>query len=126
MPRQIPPDDGCLMEVAHLHGIAGSEGCFDAGPSITDDGLDRPTRLFKVIDPAQIIVDRLPTDREPIDVPVEVSGPEKHDAHANPKKEPIDNEDDRAWGKIGSLRRVRSELLSNPGNTFPGILTELS
>lgn len=125
MTRQIAAHDGDLMEVTHLDWVARRQGYLDARSAITDHGLDGPTGLFKVVNPAKIIGNRLPADGEPVDIPVEIGGAEEHDPMADTKKEPIDNQDDWARNECCWLGSIRRKLFSDPGNTFARCLTQL-
>ena len=89
--RQIAPHNGHLMEVAHLDRIAWRQSGFDASSAIANNRLNNPACVFKMIDSPKIIRNRLPTNWEPVEIPVQVRCPEEHDAATDTKKEPIDN-----------------------------------
>ena len=118
MTGKIAPNDGRLMEVAHLDGIAWRQGGFDASSAVANDRLNNPARAFKVIDSPKIVSNRFPTNREPVKIPVEIGRSEEHNATPYTKKEPIDNQDDRLRSESGGLESIRRQLFPDPGNAF--------
>jgi hypothetical protein len=56
---------------------------------------------------------------------VQVGSAEEHDATPTTKEESVDDEDDGLRGEYLGWRFVFLELVSNPGNTFAELPTQL-
>lgn len=122
---EVPVHDLDLVEVAHLDGEPFLERFADAFTPIHDEGLDGPARGFELIHAANIIRRGLVRHREPAQVLLEFVGPKHHHANTTTQVKGVGREHDWPGRERSGCWLVGTNLLPQPGGTFPVRFSQL-
>ena len=77
-PRHVPRDNGCLVEVTHLH--RHGKSLQQATSAITDDGFDVPSLRLQLLNPIFVCTDGFVGEELPEEILLAVRTPPDHDA----------------------------------------------